>query len=78
MVLDLEDELVHPQERHGVTWRCIPHPSGRCRFYNEQTNRDLIGMMLEAMYITWRGEDEDDKGGERMSGAVPDDCLSGE
>jgi len=39
--------LIHPQVVNGVEFRLIPHPSGRCLFYNEPLNRELVAMMLE-------------------------------
>jgi len=37
---------IHPQERDGVVWRLIPHPSGRCLYYNDPVARTMVGMML--------------------------------
>lgn len=48
--LGLEECLIHPVERDGVTWRQIPHPSGLNRWYNDETNRRLVAMMLEDLY----------------------------
>lgn len=36
---------VYPH-RFGATWRCLPHPSGRNRWYNEEPNRLVAGMLL--------------------------------
>lgn len=42
--------LIHPQVRgNGVTYRQIPHPSGRCHFYNDPVNRSLVAMMLKEL-----------------------------
>lgn len=38
--------IIHPQERDGIVWRLIPHPSGRCLYYNDPVARTLVGMML--------------------------------
>lgn len=38
--------LIHPQVRNGVTWRLLPHPSGRSRFYNDPATKALVGMLL--------------------------------
>ena len=49
--------LIHPQEIGGVTWRQLPHPSGRNRWYNEEANCDLAAMLLESLYreyVSWR------------------------
>jgi hypothetical protein len=46
-VLGLRPDLVVPQVLYGVTWRCVPHPSGLCRWYNDRTNRETVGMLLE-------------------------------
>ena len=48
----LEKILVHPQVIRGVTFRCVPHPSGRNRFYNDPLARRLVGMMLEDLCRT--------------------------
>ncbi len=39
--LDLPDVLIHPVRKDGCEWRQLPHPSGRCRWYNspECSNR---------------------------------------
>src|SRR5262245_52125885 len=31
--------LIHPVHQDGAEWRCLPHPSGRCRWYNDPNNR---------------------------------------
>jgi hypothetical protein len=54
--LDIPRLLLHPQHIGGVTWRQIPHPSGRCRFYNDPVQRELVAMLLESLYLEWRGE----------------------
>ena len=48
--LDLEDTLIHPQVRGPTTFRCIPHPSGLNRFYNDPVQRELVAMLLEELY----------------------------
>lgn len=42
--------LLHPQVIGGTTWRQVPHPSGRNLWFNDQTNRDLVAMLLEELY----------------------------
>lgn len=39
--------LVRPVEHRGVTFRQLPHPSGRCRWYNDPRHRTVAGMLLE-------------------------------
>ena len=48
--------LVHPQELDGVTWRQLPHPSGRCRWYNESRNRRVAEVLLEELYDVGRAK----------------------
>jgi hypothetical protein len=43
-------ELVLPQVLGGVTYRQLPHPSGLCRWYNDEANRELAALLLEEMY----------------------------
>ena len=47
--MGLSDVLVHPQRRGPVTYRVVPHPSGRCRWYNEPLHRVVVGLLLEEM-----------------------------
>lgn len=49
--LDLPREhgLIVPLMRDGVAWRQVPHPSGRCRWYNSPENRTMVGMLLEEL-----------------------------
>lgn len=47
---DVPPLLVHPQEIDGVTWRQLPHPSGRCRWYNEPDNRAVAEVLMEDLY----------------------------
>lgn len=42
--------LVHPQEVYGVVWRQLPHPSGRCLWYNDSGNRTMAGILLKSLY----------------------------
>jgi hypothetical protein len=42
--------LLHPQENGGVSWRQIPHPSGRNLWFNDEQNRTLVAMLLEDLY----------------------------
>lgn len=50
LALDLPRRLLHPIRRDGVTWRLLPHPSGRNRWYNEEFSRDVVSLILEEMY----------------------------
>lgn len=43
--------LVKPQEVHGVTWRQVPHPSGRNPWYNVPENRAMVELLLEELYM---------------------------
>ena len=43
--------LVHPQELYGVTWRQLPHPSGRCRWYNDPENRKVAEVLMQDLYV---------------------------
>ena len=45
--------LIHPQEIDGCTWRQIPHPSGRNRWYNAPENVRLAELLLEELYRTY-------------------------
>jgi hypothetical protein len=50
----LKKQLVIPQVvGSGTIIRQIPHPSGRCRWYNDPVNREIVGLLLEELY--WRG-----------------------
>ena len=42
--------LVHPQTLHGVTWRQLPHPSGRCHWYNAPRNKRVAELLLAELY----------------------------
>jgi hypothetical protein len=42
----IQKVLIHPQVIDGVTWRLIPHASGRCVHYNDPTVRLLVGFLL--------------------------------
>jgi hypothetical protein len=48
--LGLPKILVHPETRDGVIYRQLPHPSGRCLWYNDETCADLAAMVLEELY----------------------------
>lgn len=39
--------IVHPTEIDGITYRVIPHPSGRNLFYNNPINRMMIRILLQ-------------------------------
>lgn len=49
-VLHLPPLLVHPLRVHGVTWRQLPHPSGRNLWYNDEKNCDLAATLLAELY----------------------------
>lgn len=42
--------LVKPILDRGVTFRQLPHPSGRCRWYNDPKHRKVAGLLLEQEY----------------------------
>jgi hypothetical protein len=42
----LQPILIHPQVADGITWRWLPHPSGRVTQYNDPVLRTLVGMAL--------------------------------
>lgn len=48
--LKLPKVLIHPIVRDGVTFRQVPHPSGRTLFYNDPVCRELVAMLLEDLY----------------------------
>lgn len=50
VALRLPKLLMHPQIIDGVTWRQLPHPSGRCRWYNDPENRAVAGALLAELY----------------------------
>lgn len=47
----LKPILIHPQVHDGVTWRWLPHPSGRSTKYNDPVFRMLVGMTLSNVLI---------------------------
>lgn len=52
----LETMLIHPQVVDGITWRLLPHPSGRSTAYNSLVNRTLAGMLLANVIDASTGE----------------------
>lgn len=48
--LRLPRVLVKPVEMYGVTWRLVPHPSGRNLWYNVKGNRETVELLLEELY----------------------------
>jgi hypothetical protein len=42
----LKKILIHPQVIDGITWRWLPHPSGRSTTYNDPVMRMLAGTLL--------------------------------
>jgi hypothetical protein len=35
---------------HGCRWWLLPHPSGRCRWYNADFCKDVASLILQMMY----------------------------
>ncbi len=48
--LGLPKVLIHPVQMMGLTFRQVPHPSGRTLFYNDPVQRQLVAMLLEELY----------------------------
>ena len=46
--------MVKPQEVGGVTWRQLPHPSGRNLWYSVSENRAMAELLLEELFVNWR------------------------
>lgn len=46
----LKPLLLHPQLIAGITWRQLPHPSGRNLWYNDRANRALAAALLAELY----------------------------
>lgn len=46
--------LIDPVEDGGNTWFQLPHPSGRCLWYNDPTNRARAADLLTQLYRTDR------------------------
>lgn len=42
------------QERDGVRWANLPHPSGRNLWYNEEMHRIFVGLFLEELVYNVR------------------------
>lgn len=42
----LRPVFIHPQVVGGVTWRLLPHPSGRSILFNDPITRTLAGLAL--------------------------------
>lgn len=49
MALRLPRQLILPMTIAGVTYRQIPHPSGRNLFYNDPVNLTLVETMLRCL-----------------------------
>lgn len=47
---DVPPLLVHPQYIDGVTWRQLPHPSGRNLWYNDMDNIRVAELLMEDLY----------------------------
>lgn len=54
--LDLPKMLIHPLTVDGITYRQIPHPSGRNRFYNDPALKFLVGDMLRSLLEERKGD----------------------
>jgi hypothetical protein len=52
--LGLDKLLIHPQVVFGVTWRQLPHPSGRNPWYNDADCRALAATLLAELYNSVR------------------------
>lgn len=48
--LGLPRVLIRAVEHRGVNYRMIPHPSGRCLWYNDPQCRALAALLLEELY----------------------------
>lgn len=49
--IGLPKMLIHPVEQHGVTWRQLPHPSGRNLWFNDPECYDLAASLLHELYL---------------------------
>lgn len=49
--IGLPKMLIHPVELHGVTWRQLPHPSGRCLWYNDIESKNLAASLLHELFL---------------------------
>jgi len=47
--------LIHPQQSGGCTWRQIPHPNVDREWYNVDTNRVLVELLMEQLYEDYQG-----------------------
>jgi len=52
--LGLPEVLIHPVHKDGCEWRQLPHPSGRCRWYNDPDCAALAAALLEELYLRGR------------------------
>lgn len=48
--LGLRGDNIYWQESAGVKFTLLPHPSGRCLWYNTRINRVCAGLLLEELY----------------------------
>lgn len=55
---------VYWREDDGVRWCSLPHPSGRCLWYNDRVNRLCAGLLLDELYHQWlaAGQEEAENG----------------
>jgi hypothetical protein len=59
--LGLPHLLIHPQEirgARGVRVRQLPHPSGRCRWYNHPMHRLVAALLLGELYDRYVAAEE--------------------
>jgi hypothetical protein len=54
----LRPVLVHPQEMDGVTWRQLPHPSGRNLWYNDRENYEVAALLIEELFVQYQESQE--------------------
>lgn len=59
--LGLRKQLITPITLNGTIYRQIPHPSGRCRFYNDPVCRAVAALLLEELYETGRSNREQEE-----------------
>lgn len=41
---------ISPHEKSRFFYTCLPHASGRCRWYNDPTNRRTAALLLQQLY----------------------------
>lgn len=50
--------LIHPQVIGGCTFRQLPHPSGRNRWYNDPDNLKVAELLLEELYHAYHNREK--------------------